>query len=63
LTRLLDKIKGIVNDWKRQNPNEFHTPEGMDELKKVIGIELEKIPFEQATLTQGRRWHLLIGAG
>lgn len=46
----VNKVKGIVDDWKKQNPNEFHTPEGMDELKKVIGIELEKIPFEQATL-------------
>ncbi len=44
------RIRGIVDDWKRQNPTEFHTPEGMDELKKVIGIELEKIPFEQNTL-------------
>jgi hypothetical protein len=46
----VNKVKTIVDDWKKQNPNEFHTPEGMDELKKIIGIELEKIPFEQATL-------------
>ena len=44
------KIKAIVDDWKAQNPKDFHTPEGMDELKKTIGIELEKIPFEQKTL-------------
>jgi hypothetical protein len=44
------KIKKIVDNWKKENPAEFHTPEGMDELKKVIGIELEKIPFEQNTL-------------
>jgi len=46
----VNKVKGIVDDWKAQNPKDFHTPEGMDELKKTIGIELEKIPFEQATL-------------
>jgi hypothetical protein len=44
------KVKAIVDDWKAQNPKDFHTPEGMDELKKTIGIELEKIPFEQSTL-------------
>jgi hypothetical protein len=44
------KVKTIINDWKSQNPKDFHTPEGMDELKKTIGIELEKIPFEQKTL-------------
>jgi hypothetical protein len=46
----VNKVKGIVDDWKAQNPKDFHTPEGMDELKKTIGIELEKIPFEQKTL-------------
>jgi hypothetical protein len=44
------RIKKIVDNWKKENPAEFHTPEGMDELKKVIGVELEKIPFEQNTL-------------
>jgi len=44
------KVKTIVDDWKRQNPAEFHTPEGMDQLKRMIGVELEKIPFEQKTL-------------
>jgi hypothetical protein len=46
----VSKVKAIVDDWKAQNPKDFHTPEGMDELKKTIGIELEKIPFEQKTL-------------
>jgi hypothetical protein len=46
----VDEVKKIVDDWKKENPAQFHTPEGMDELKKVIGNELEKIPFEQKTL-------------
>ena len=46
----VNKVKAIVDDWKAQNPKDFHTPEGMDELKKTIGIELEKIPFEEKTL-------------
>jgi hypothetical protein len=44
------KVKAIVDDWKKQNPADFHTPEGMDQLKRMIGVELEKIPFEQKTL-------------
>jgi hypothetical protein len=46
----VDRIKAIVDDWKKENPAEFHTPEGMDQLKQMIGLELEKIPFEQQTL-------------
>ena len=46
----VNKIKTIVDDWKAQNPADFHTPEGMDQLKRTIGIELENIPFEQDTL-------------
>lgn len=46
----VDRIKAIVDDWKAQNPKDFHTPEGMDQLKQMIGLELEKIPFEQSTL-------------
>lgn len=46
----VDRIKAIVDDWKKENPADFHTPEGMDQLKQMIGLELEKIPFEQQTL-------------
>lgn len=31
------KINKIVSDWKNDNPSEYHTPEGMDALKKAIG--------------------------
>jgi hypothetical protein len=46
----VNKVKAIVDDWKMENPADFHTPEGMDELKKTIGIILEKIPFNEDTL-------------
>ena len=36
-----------VDKWKALDPAEFHTPEGMDELKQSIGDILESIPFEQ----------------
>jgi len=43
----LQKVKDIVDEWRAANPQQFHTPEGLDALKKRIGDELESIPFEQ----------------
>ncbi len=31
------KIAGIVNEWKALDPAEYHTPEGLDALKRTIG--------------------------
>ena len=45
--RALQKVNEEVSNWKKLNPTEFHTPEGLDALKqKIYGI-LEEIPFEQ----------------
>jgi hypothetical protein len=33
----VDEVYGLVNQWKSLNPKEFHTPEGLDALKKAIG--------------------------
>lgn len=33
----VDEITGIVSQWKGLNPAEYHTPEGLDALKKSIG--------------------------
>ena len=41
----VSKVRTFVDDWKSKNPADFHTPEGMDELKKAVGGMLEKIPF------------------
>lgn len=41
------EVRRIVDDWKNENPAEYHTPEGMDALKKRVGDVLEGIPFEQ----------------
>lgn len=43
----LGDVQAIVEDWKNQNPNEYHTPEGLDALKQRIGDVLEGIPYEQ----------------
>lgn len=33
----VDEISDVVNQWKSLDPAEFHTPEGLDALKKSIG--------------------------
>ena len=33
----VDEISGLVGQWKSLDPTEFHTPEGLDALKKAIG--------------------------
>jgi hypothetical protein len=43
------KAQQAVSEWKALSPAEYHTPEGMDALKKTIGGILEDIPFEQKT--------------
>lgn len=45
--RQLQQAKSIVDDWKSLDPAQFHTPEGLDALKKRVGDVLEGIPFEQ----------------
>lgn len=32
-----DKISSIVNEWKALDPTEYHTPEGLDALKRTVG--------------------------
>lgn len=36
-----------INTWKNLDPAEFHTPEGLDALKKQIGETLETIDFSK----------------
>lgn len=43
----LDEVKKVIDEWKAAEPNAFHTPEGLDALKKRVGDILEGIPFEQ----------------
>jgi len=32
-----NKINSIIDEWRSANPEEYHTPEGMDALKRTIG--------------------------
>lgn len=43
------KMEDAVQEWKALEPKEFHTPEGLDALKKRLGGILESIPFEEKT--------------
>jgi hypothetical protein len=38
----LEQAKTIVDSWKSLDPAEFHTPEGIDQLKQTIGQILEE---------------------
>lgn len=44
------QIQNEINNWKRLNPAEYHTPEGIDALKQRIGDLIEKVPYEEASV-------------
>ena len=50
------KMRQIVEEWRALDPQQFHTPEGLDALKQKLGGVLESIPFEEKTarLAAGR---------
>jgi hypothetical protein len=45
----LTKIADEIGNWKNLDPAQYHTPEGLDALKQVVGGIVESIPFEQKT--------------
>lgn len=45
----VQKMADEVAAWKKLDPAEFHTPEGLDALKQKLGGILEDIPYEQKT--------------
>jgi len=48
-SKAFDDIKNVVDEWKQLDPAEFHTPEGLDALKKKIGGIQESIPYNEKT--------------
>ena len=42
----LENLKEKIDAWKEKNPDIYHTPEGLDKLKQMLGAENEKIPYE-----------------
>ena len=52
---LLSSVKGIIEDWKKSSPVDFHTPEGLDKLKQAVWGEIEKLPDgAKQALTAGK---------
>lgn len=39
----LQNVRTKIDDWKKLDPADYHTPEGLDALKQTIGAELEKL--------------------
>ena len=46
---VLDNIKAKISDWKKSDPAEFHTPEGMDNLKQSLWEDFGKLGMEEKT--------------
>lgn len=46
---VIGKIAEEIDNWKKLDPVEFHTPEGIDALKQKIGGIIESIPYEEKT--------------
>jgi hypothetical protein len=42
----VNDAEAAVKEWKNDNPNKFHTPEGLDNLKQRIGSILEDLPYD-----------------
>jgi hypothetical protein len=45
----VNEVRALVDDYKKLEPIEYHTPEGLDALKQQIGGVLELIPLEAKT--------------
>jgi hypothetical protein len=45
----LKAVQAKVDDWAKLNPAEFHTPEGLDQLKQSVGEILMGLPAENRT--------------
>lgn len=50
-TGTLKQITDIIKDWKSGKPAEFHTPEGLDALKKAIGDIRDSTEFRTPSRT------------
>jgi len=45
----LQAVQAKVDDWAKLDPAEFHTPEGLDQLKQSVGEILMGLPAENRT--------------
>jgi hypothetical protein len=53
---VLEDMKAKVNDWKNSDPAEYHTPEGMDNLKQSLWEDFGKLnPTEKTAYSAGKQ--------
>jgi hypothetical protein len=49
-------MRAKIDDWKNSDPAEFHTPEGLDNLKQSLWEDFGKLPREEKTaFTAGKQ--------
>ena len=46
---VVEKMRAKIADWKNSDPAEFHTPEGLDNLKQSLWEDFGKLPREEKT--------------
>jgi hypothetical protein len=44
--KALEDVQVLVDDWKRLDPAEYHTPEGLDALKQQVSSYINQLPIE-----------------
>ncbi len=42
---ILDELRNTIAEWKKLDPETYHTPEGMDALKQQVWSKMENIDF------------------
>ena len=45
--KVFNELENEIAKWKKTNPAEYHTPEGLDALKQRIGAITNRIPYEE----------------
>jgi hypothetical protein len=46
---VVEKMRAKIDDWKNSNPAEYHTPEGLDNLKQSLWEDFGKLGREEKT--------------
>jgi hypothetical protein len=46
---VVEKMRAKIDDWKNSDPAEFHTPEGLDNLKQSLWEDFGKLGREEKT--------------
>jgi hypothetical protein len=46
---VVEKMRAKIDDWKNSDPVEYHTPEGLDNLKQSLWEDFGKLPREEKT--------------